>query len=37
MLPHWVMDGVEATDESLLSDDGYILYISAAIEQHHLS
>ena len=30
------MDGVETTDECLLSDGGYILYISAAIKQHHL-
>jgi len=30
------MDGVEAADESLLSGGGYILYISGAIEQHHL-
>ena len=30
------MDGMEATDESSLSGGGYSLYISAAIEQHHL-
>ena len=30
------MDGMEATDESSLSGGVYSLYISAAIEQHHL-
>ena len=31
-----VMDGREATTESLLSDGASLLSISAAIEQHHL-
>ena len=30
------MDGMEATNESLLSGGVYSLYISAAIVQHHL-
>jgi hypothetical protein len=30
------MDGMEATNESSLSDGDYSLYISAAIEQRHL-
>ena len=30
------MDGMEATNESSLSGGVYSLYISAAIEQHHL-
>ena len=36
MMAHWVMDGMEATAESSLSGGDYSLYISAAIEQHHL-
>ena len=30
------MDWMETTDESSLSGGDYSLYISAAIEQHHL-
>ena len=36
MLPYWVMKSLEGTDESSLSDGAAKLFISAAIEQHHL-